>query len=129
MAHRYLYISHCFQYPVLPFILLGCLFKFQLTVYENHIIWTGKDTSVLQNFDDSAWDNLPFFYFVHHLIKKMTFWKLALLLSSGKETPNLVDPLHRAILSHSLTENTFTRKRTKFTKRKSCQRGKGNNMK
>jgi len=47
----------------------------------------------------------------------MTFWKPALLLSSGKETPNLVDPLHRAILSHSLTKNTSTRKWTKLTKK------------
>jgi hypothetical protein len=59
----------------------------------------------------------------------MTFWKLALLLSSGKETPNLVDPLHRAILSHSLTENSSIRKWTKFRKRKLCHRGKDNIMK
>ena len=59
----------------------------------------------------------------------MTFWKPALLLSSRKETPNLVDPLHRAILSHSMTENTSNQNRTKFTKRKSCQRGKDNIMK
>jgi len=30
----------------------------------------------------------------------MTFWKPAPFSSAGKESPNLLDPLGRAILSH-----------------------------
>jgi hypothetical protein len=45
-------------------------------------------------------DTLSLFRF--HLLpdlKKNTFWKPAVLPSSGKEAPNLVDPLDQAILS------------------------------
>jgi hypothetical protein len=36
----------------------------------------------------------------HLVFLKNMSWKLALLLSSGKEAPNLVDALHQAVFSH-----------------------------
>jgi hypothetical protein len=43
-----------------------------------------------------SWDTYPSFYFS----KKHDFWNLAPFQFSGKEVPNLVDPLDQAILSH-----------------------------
>jgi hypothetical protein len=41
-------------------------------------------------------------------IKNISFWKLALLMSSGKEVPTLVDPSVKAILSHWAQEKQET---------------------
>jgi len=42
-----------------------------------------------------------FFCFVHRLnLKNTTFRNPAMFPSSGKEAPNVVDPLNRAILRH-----------------------------
>jgi hypothetical protein len=38
----------------------------------------------------------------------ISFWKLALLMSSGKEAPTVVDPLEQAILSHWAQEKQET---------------------
>jgi len=48
------------------------------------------------------WHNLLFWDFVYRLTfySSTTFQKPTLILFSGKEAPNLVDPLGGAILSH-----------------------------
>jgi hypothetical protein len=72
MAHRYLNISQCFQSPILTFILLGCVFKFQLMVYENHYYLNREkyfNTTALWWQCKTQQHNL-FFYFVHHIILK-----------------------------------------------------------
>jgi hypothetical protein len=57
---------------------------------------------------NSCTDATPFLDFVYCLILKNTFWKPAVLPSSGKEAPNLVDPLDQAMLSHwASQEHTF----------------------
>jgi len=38
----------------------------------------------------------------------ISFWKLALLMSSGKEAPTLVEPLEQDILSHWAQEKWET---------------------
>ena len=115
MAHTYLNNSHCFQSPTLTFNLLQVcisILAHSLWVYENHIIWTGKDNSMLQHSDNSVWltDTISSRPPLIHLLflKTWHFWKPALLLSSGKEIWNSVAPLHRAILSQSLSEYLYS---------------------
>ena len=51
---------------------------------------------------DFLTDTVFFFLLCHsyEILKNVMIQKLALLPSSGKEAPNLVDPLDRAIVSH-----------------------------
>ena len=56
--------------------------------------------------DDSVWhtDTLSFLWTLSivYNLEETTFRKPTVLPSSGKEAPNLADPLDRAILSHWL---------------------------
>jgi len=55
------------------------------------------------------WHNFLFLDFVRlNFLKNMMFRKPALLPSSGKEAPNLVDSLDQAILSNWIPQKYFT---------------------
>jgi len=51
------------------------------------------------------WHNLLFWDLDRHVIfNRSTFWKPPLFLFSGKEAPNLVDPLDWVILNHCIPQ-------------------------
>jgi hypothetical protein len=79
-----------------------------LTMFQDHVSVPSSNTEI-QNREQSTtevnWHNLFFWDFVHLFFKGVQCYRSRLFPFISKEAPNLVGPLHWAILSHWVHRN------------------------